>query len=123
MRRSAECGVRNEGCRDPLAVSQPACLSTGILVADHLCSPIHHMPRAGELLLADELPLALGGCAANQQRANRCEAPSPLGRMTMNGVRSAAREPGLNDQFSKLPRISSNRASRNRASNVCSSFG
>jgi sugar/nucleoside kinase (ribokinase family) len=49
---------------NPPAIS-PACLSTGILVADHLCSPIHHMPRAGELLLADELPLALGGCAAN----------------------------------------------------------
>jgi sugar/nucleoside kinase (ribokinase family) len=48
-----------------LPVSQPACLSAGILVADHLCSPIDHMPRPGELLLADELPLALGGCAAN----------------------------------------------------------
>ena len=33
-----------------------------------------------------------------------CEAPSPLGRITTNGVRSAAREPGLKDQFSKLPR-------------------
>ncbi len=45
--------------------SPPACLSTGILVADHLCSPIDHVPRAGELLLADELPLAIGGCASN----------------------------------------------------------
>jgi sugar/nucleoside kinase (ribokinase family) len=51
--------------QDPLAVSPPACLSTGILVADHLCSPIDRVPRAGELLLADELPLAIGGCASN----------------------------------------------------------
>lgn len=48
----------------PLA-SSPECLSTGILVADHLCTPIDHLPRAGELLLADELPLAIGGCASN----------------------------------------------------------
>lgn len=41
------------------------CLSVGILVADHLCSPVDHMPVAGELVLADELPLAIGGCAAN----------------------------------------------------------
>lgn len=41
------------------------CLSAGILVADHLCSPISHLPAAGELVLADSLPLAIGGCAAN----------------------------------------------------------
>lgn len=41
------------------------CLSVGIFVADHLCSPVDHMPTAGELVLADELPLAIGGCAAN----------------------------------------------------------
>jgi len=41
------------------------CLSVGILVADHLCSPVERMPEAGELVLADELPLAIGGCAAN----------------------------------------------------------
>lgn len=41
------------------------CLSVGVLVADHLCAPISHLPRAGELVLSDELPLAIGGCAAN----------------------------------------------------------
>ena len=41
------------------------CLSAGILVADHLCPPIARMPRAGELVLCDELPLAIGGCASN----------------------------------------------------------
>lgn len=41
------------------------CLSVGVLVADHLCTPIDHLPKAGELVLASELPLAIGGCAAN----------------------------------------------------------
>jgi sugar/nucleoside kinase (ribokinase family) len=41
------------------------CLSVGILVADHLCDPISHVPKAGELILAERLPLAIGGCASN----------------------------------------------------------
>lgn len=41
------------------------CLSVGLLVADHLCDPIDHLPAAGELILAERLPLAIGGCAAN----------------------------------------------------------
>ena len=41
------------------------CLSAGILVADHLCAPISHLPRSGELVISDRLPLAIGGCAAN----------------------------------------------------------
>jgi sugar/nucleoside kinase (ribokinase family) len=41
------------------------CLSAGILVVDHLCAPIARLPVAGELVMADRLPLALGGCAAN----------------------------------------------------------
>lgn len=41
------------------------CLSVGILVADHLCAPIPRVPRAGELVLADSLPLRPGGCAVN----------------------------------------------------------
>jgi sugar/nucleoside kinase (ribokinase family) len=40
-------------------------LSAGILVVDHLSSPIARLPRAGELVLCDRLPLAIGGCAAN----------------------------------------------------------
>lgn len=39
--------------------------SAGILVADHLCAPISHFPAAGELVLAESLPLHIGGCAAN----------------------------------------------------------
>jgi sugar/nucleoside kinase (ribokinase family) len=40
-------------------------LCAGILVADHVCTPIDHLPVAGELVLADRLMLTLGGCAAN----------------------------------------------------------
>src|SRR4051812_24066219 len=40
-------------------------LCAGIIVADHVSSPIAHLPAAGELVLADELILTIGGCAAN----------------------------------------------------------
>jgi sugar/nucleoside kinase (ribokinase family) len=40
-------------------------LSAGIIVADHVCTPIDHVPTAGELVMADNLLLTLGGCAAN----------------------------------------------------------
>ena len=42
-----------------------AVLCAGIVVADHVSSPISHLPEAGELVLADELILTIGGCAAN----------------------------------------------------------
>jgi sugar/nucleoside kinase (ribokinase family) len=40
-------------------------LCAGIIVADHVCTPIAHLPAAGELVLADRLLLTIGGCAAN----------------------------------------------------------
>jgi sugar/nucleoside kinase (ribokinase family) len=40
-------------------------LCSGIIVADHVSSPIPHLPKAGELVLADQLLLTIGGCAAN----------------------------------------------------------
>ncbi len=46
--------------RDPCDV-----LCAGIVVADHVCTPIDHLPAPGELVLADQLLLAIGGCAAN----------------------------------------------------------
>jgi sugar/nucleoside kinase (ribokinase family) len=53
----------------PIPESRPlvpgTVLSAGILVVDHLSSPIARLPRAGELVLCDSLPLAIGGCAAN----------------------------------------------------------
>jgi len=43
----------------------PDVLCVGIIVADHLCTPIDHVPAAGELVLADGMLLSIGGCAAN----------------------------------------------------------
>jgi sugar/nucleoside kinase (ribokinase family) len=40
-------------------------LCAGIIVADHVCTPISHIPVPGELVMADRLLLTLGGCAAN----------------------------------------------------------
>jgi len=40
-------------------------LSTGIIVADHVCHPISHVPAAGELVMTDKMLLTIGGCAAN----------------------------------------------------------
>ncbi len=40
-------------------------LCAGIIVADHVCTPISHLPAPGELVMADRLLLTLGGCAAN----------------------------------------------------------
>src|SRR5262245_45784107 len=45
--------------------SHPDVLCAGIIVADHVSSPIAHLPAAGELVMADQLILAIGGCAAN----------------------------------------------------------
>src|SRR5215813_3556961 len=42
-----------------------AVLCAGIIVADHVSSPISHLPAAGELVLADQLLLTIGGCASN----------------------------------------------------------
>ena len=41
------------------------CLCLGIVVADHVCEPISHVPRAGELVLTPRTHLSIGGCAAN----------------------------------------------------------
>jgi sugar/nucleoside kinase (ribokinase family) len=46
-------------------MARGAVLCAGIVVADHVSSPISHLPEAGELVLADELILTIGGCAAN----------------------------------------------------------
>lgn len=43
----------------------PQVICAGVLVADHLCPPLPHMPAAGELIAVDRLVLTIGGCAAN----------------------------------------------------------
>ena len=47
------------------ANSNAPVVCAGVIVADHLCSPISHLPRSGELVRADELILNIGGCATN----------------------------------------------------------
>lgn len=37
----------------------------GILVADTFCGPVASLPRPGELLQLDDMPMSAGGCAAN----------------------------------------------------------
>jgi sugar/nucleoside kinase (ribokinase family) len=44
---------------------QTEVLCAGIVVADHVCTPISHLPAAGELVMADGMLLTSGGCAAN----------------------------------------------------------
>jgi sugar/nucleoside kinase (ribokinase family) len=47
-------------------MSQPVdVLCAGIIVADHVCAPVTHVPAAGELVMADRMLLTIGGCAAN----------------------------------------------------------
>jgi sugar/nucleoside kinase (ribokinase family) len=40
-------------------------LCAGIVVADYVCTPITHLPAAGELVLTERILLTIGGCAAN----------------------------------------------------------
>src|SRR5438552_5578354 len=40
-------------------------LCAGIIVADHVCTPISHLPAAGELVMAEGMLFTIGGCAAN----------------------------------------------------------
>lgn len=37
----------------------------GIVVADHVCEPVEHMPVPGELILTRRMDLTIGGCASN----------------------------------------------------------
>jgi sugar/nucleoside kinase (ribokinase family) len=63
----------------------------GLVVADHLCPPIDHLPRSGELVTVDELVLNIGGGAANTA--------VDLARL---GVRAAVRARVGNDIFGRF---------------------
>ncbi len=43
----------------------PDILCAGIVVADYVCTPVDHLPAAGELVMAERILLTIGGCAAN----------------------------------------------------------
>jgi sugar/nucleoside kinase (ribokinase family) len=78
------------------------CLSVGILVVDHLCSPIPRMPAAGELIMSDRLPLSIGGCASNTAMDLArvgvkvgivgCVGRDPFGKFVIETLRSAGVE-------------------------------
>ena len=51
------------------AVASNRVVCSGIIVTDHVCAPVEHMPAAGELILTDTIDLTLGGCAANVSTA------------------------------------------------------
>jgi sugar/nucleoside kinase (ribokinase family) len=78
------------------------CLSVGILVVDHLCSPIPRMPAAGELVMSDRLPLSIGGCASNTAMDLArvgvkvgivgCVGRDPFGKFVIETLRSAGVE-------------------------------
>ncbi|GBD35560.1 putative sugar kinase YdjH [bacterium HR36] len=40
-------------------------ICAGVIVADHVCAPIPRLPNPGELVLAEDMLLTIGGCAAN----------------------------------------------------------
>jgi sugar/nucleoside kinase (ribokinase family) len=46
-------------------------LCAGIVVADHVCAPVDHVPAEGELVLTEAMLLTSGGCAANAAVALR----------------------------------------------------
>ncbi len=48
-----------------ISETEPPVVCAGVIVADHLCTPISHFPVAGELVKAEELILNIGGCASN----------------------------------------------------------
>jgi sugar/nucleoside kinase (ribokinase family) len=63
--------------------SSPDVLCAGIVVADHVCTPVSHLPAAGELVLAERILLTIGGCAANVavDLAKMGLAPAVVGRV------------------------------------------
>ena len=101
--------------QDPPAepASPVQCLSVGVLVADHLCAPIDHLPRAGELVLSDSLPLAVGGCAANAAIDLRrlghsvacvgCVGDDPFGRFIIETLQSSGVDTATIESSSLAP--------------------
>jgi sugar/nucleoside kinase (ribokinase family) len=49
----------------PPTEKRPSVVCAGLVVADHVSPPLGHLPRAGELVVVDELVLNIGGGAAN----------------------------------------------------------
>ncbi len=60
-------GVRRSRARamEPESTNQARVVCAGILVADHVCTPMERLPAAGHLVAVDRMFLLTGGCAAN----------------------------------------------------------
>jgi sugar/nucleoside kinase (ribokinase family) len=50
---------------DSLTSTASPVVCAGLVVADHVCPPLDHLPKAGELVKVDDLVLNIGGGAAN----------------------------------------------------------
>lgn len=50
---------------DSLTSTASPVVCAGLVVADHVCPPLNHLPKAGELVKVDDLVLNIGGGAAN----------------------------------------------------------
>lgn len=72
-------------------MNHPEVLCAGVIVADHLCAPVDHLPAAGELVMTEHMMLTIGGCAGN--------AAVDLARM---GVRSGVVGRVGNDVFGRV---------------------
>jgi sugar/nucleoside kinase (ribokinase family) len=48
-----------------LVSAAPPVVCAGLVVSDHVCPPLDHWPRGGELITVDDLVLNIGGGAAN----------------------------------------------------------
>ena len=85
------------------APADPTVICAGVVVADHLCSPIDHLPAAGELVPAERMVLNIGGCATNAAvvlsklgvRAEVCGrvGDDPFGRFIAETLRGHGVEP------------------------------
>jgi sugar/nucleoside kinase (ribokinase family) len=76
----------------------------GILVADTFCGPLDALPKPGELLAIDSLPVSVGGCASNvaidiARQGHSVEAVGCLGQdAAAEVVRAALARAGVGDQ-------------------------
>ncbi len=80
------------------------CLCMGILFADVTCAPIPRVPHEGELIVVDQIQLALGGCASNtaldlvkvgvRVGVSGCVGDDPFGRVIVEALEKGGVDTG-----------------------------
>ena len=85
-------------------------LCAGIIVADHVCAPISHLPDAGELVMAENMLLTIGGCAANvavdlAKMEVRAAVVGRVGSDIFGGLTISVRPASFTSRFSNASRI------------------